>query len=202
MSVPQWQGEFNHRRVQSPKVGCWDTPCCRIVPDAPEYGASAPSVVRRFSAGVSMAAGFRLLLAMNCQVAAVAADGTEVPYSGAPAVREYGAVLPTNFLGLHPSNTRSDIRKPKPSSARKPNIVNSRYSHYQTRAFSIIPILLWGNIAMFVINNLLTEQALMPWLSLNAWDVRHGQLWRLVSYMFLHGGGWRGGCGRWPGRAY
>lgn len=65
--------------------------------------------------------------------------------------------------------------------------MNSRYSHYQTHAFSIIPILLWGNIAMFVINNLLTEQALMPWLSLNAWDVRHGQLWRLVSYMFLHG---------------
>jgi hypothetical protein len=53
---------------------------------APEYGASAPSVVRRFSAGAiecAMAAGFRLLLAMNCQVAAGAADGTEVPYSGA-----------------------------------------------------------------------------------------------------------------------
>jgi hypothetical protein len=45
-----------------------------------------------------MAAGFLLLLAMNCQVAAEAADGTEVPYSGAPAVREYGAVLPTNFF--------------------------------------------------------------------------------------------------------
>jgi hypothetical protein len=45
---------------------------------------------------------FRFLLAMNCQVAAVAADGTEVPYSGAPAVRGYGAVLTTNFLGLHP----------------------------------------------------------------------------------------------------
>jgi hypothetical protein len=37
---------------------------------------------------------------MNCQVAAGAADGTEVPYSGAPAVREYGAVLSTNFLGI------------------------------------------------------------------------------------------------------
>jgi hypothetical protein len=30
---------------------------------------------------------FRFLLAMNCQVAAEAADGTEVPYSGAPAVQ-------------------------------------------------------------------------------------------------------------------
>ena len=87
--------------MQSQKVDCWDAARCRIAPDAPEYGASAPSVVRRFSAGVSMAAGFRLLLAMNCQVAAEAADGTEVPYSGAPAVREYGALLPTNFLGLH-----------------------------------------------------------------------------------------------------
>jgi hypothetical protein len=46
---------------------------------------------------------FCFLLAMNCQVAAVAADGTEVPSTGAPAVREYGAVLSTNFLGLHPS---------------------------------------------------------------------------------------------------
>jgi hypothetical protein len=56
-----------------------------------------------------MAAGFRLLLAMNCQVAAEAADGTEVPYSGAPAVREYGAVLPTNFWGLRPSQTRMSV---------------------------------------------------------------------------------------------
>jgi hypothetical protein len=47
---------------------------------------------------------FRSLLAMNCQVAAVAADGTEVPYSGAPVVREYDAVLPINFWGLHPSS--------------------------------------------------------------------------------------------------
>jgi hypothetical protein len=47
-----------------------------------------------------MAIAFVFLLAMNCQVAAVAADGTEVPYSGAPAVREYGAVLSTNFLGI------------------------------------------------------------------------------------------------------
>ena len=29
------------------------------------------------------------------------AEGAEAPYSGAPAVPEYGAVLPTNFLGLH-----------------------------------------------------------------------------------------------------
>jgi hypothetical protein len=27
-------------------------------------------------------------------------EGAEAPYSGAPAVLEYGAVLPTNFLGL------------------------------------------------------------------------------------------------------
>jgi hypothetical protein len=39
---------------------------------------------------------------MNCQGAAEAADGTEVPYSGAPAVLEYGAVLPTNFWELQP----------------------------------------------------------------------------------------------------
>ena len=30
------------------------------------------------------------------------AEGAEAPYSGAPAVREYGAVLPTRFWGLHP----------------------------------------------------------------------------------------------------
>jgi hypothetical protein len=42
---------------------------------------------------------FRFLLAMNCQVAAVAAEGAEAPYSKAPAVLEYGAVLPTNFWG-------------------------------------------------------------------------------------------------------
>jgi hypothetical protein len=65
--------------VQSQKVGCRDAARCRIVPDAPEYGASAPSAVRRFSAGAiecEIAIGFRFLLAMNCQVAAVAADGT------------------------------------------------------------------------------------------------------------------------------
>jgi hypothetical protein len=33
---------------------------------------------------------FRFLLAMNCQVAAEAAEGAEAPYSGAPAVLEYG----------------------------------------------------------------------------------------------------------------
>jgi hypothetical protein len=31
---------------------------------------------------------FRFLLAMNCQVAAEAAEGAEAPYSGAPAVLE------------------------------------------------------------------------------------------------------------------
>ena len=46
-----------------------------------------PALQRRGIDG-AMAAGFRLLLAMNCQVAAEAADGTEVPYSGAPAVQE------------------------------------------------------------------------------------------------------------------
>ena len=44
---------------------------------------------------------FRFLLAMNCQIAAVAEEGAEAPYSKAPAVLEYGAVLPTNFWGLH-----------------------------------------------------------------------------------------------------
>jgi hypothetical protein len=51
---------------------------------------------------------FRFLLAMNCQVAAVAAEGAEAPYSRAPAVREYGAVLPTHFLGLHPFKFQMD----------------------------------------------------------------------------------------------
>jgi hypothetical protein len=40
------------------------------------------------------------LLAMNCQVAAVTAEGAEAPYSKAPAVLESGAVLPTSFLVL------------------------------------------------------------------------------------------------------
>ncbi len=65
--------------------------------------------------------------------------------------------------------------------------MNSRYNAYQTRPVSIIPMLLFANIAMFVINNLLTQEMLVPWLSLNAWDIRQGQVWRLVSYMFLHG---------------
>jgi phosphomannomutase len=38
-------------RVQSPKIGCRDAARCCIVPDAPEYGTSVPSAVRRFSAG-------------------------------------------------------------------------------------------------------------------------------------------------------
>jgi hypothetical protein len=55
---------------------------------------------------------FRFLLAMNCQGAAVAAEGAEAPYSKAPAVLEYGAVLPTNFLGLRPLNP--EPRTPNP----------------------------------------------------------------------------------------
>ena len=43
------------RGVQSQNVGCRNAVRCRIVPDAPEYGASAPSVIRRFSAGASNA---------------------------------------------------------------------------------------------------------------------------------------------------
>ena len=35
---------------------------------------------------------------MTCQVAAEAADGTEVPYSGAPAVREYGTAPNPYFV--------------------------------------------------------------------------------------------------------
>jgi hypothetical protein len=54
---------------------------------------------------------FRFLLAMNCQVAAVAADGTEVPYSGAPAVLEYGAVLTTSFWGLQPELLGRQVRQ-------------------------------------------------------------------------------------------
>jgi hypothetical protein len=46
----------------------------------------------------------RFLLAMNCQVPAVAEEGAEAPYSKAPAVLEYGTVLPTSFLGLYPLN--------------------------------------------------------------------------------------------------
>jgi hypothetical protein len=46
---------------------------------------------------------FRFLRALTCQGAAEAADGTEIPYSGVPAVLEYGAVLPTNFWELHPA---------------------------------------------------------------------------------------------------
>ena len=37
------------------------------------------------------------------------AEGAEAPYSGAPAVREYGAVLPTNFLGLYPPAPKRDV---------------------------------------------------------------------------------------------
>jgi hypothetical protein len=91
------------RRVQSQEVGCRDTARCRIVPDAPESGASAPSA--------APAATWQFIARRRRKPAAIDApalkrrttDGTEVPYSGAPAVRESGAVLPTNILGLHPS---------------------------------------------------------------------------------------------------
>jgi hypothetical protein len=48
---------------------------------------------------------------MNCQGAAAAAEGTEAAYSRAPAVLESGAVLPTNFLGLHPKGTKEQRHK-------------------------------------------------------------------------------------------
>jgi hypothetical protein len=90
-------------RVQSQEVGCRDTARCRIVPDAPEYGASAPSA--------APAATWQFIARRKRKPAAIDApalkrrttDGTEVPYSGAPAVRESGTVLPTNILGLHPT---------------------------------------------------------------------------------------------------
>jgi hypothetical protein len=103
------------RGVQSQNVGCRNAVRCRIVPDAPESRASAPSAVRRFSTGAiecEKAIAFHLLLAMNCQVAAGAVDGAEAPYFGAPAVRESGAVMPTNVLGLLPGT-----RRPTPGGA-------------------------------------------------------------------------------------
>jgi hypothetical protein len=71
---------------------------------APEYGASVPSVVRRFSAGASMAAGFRLLLAMNCQVAAVRRTELKLRTPGHRVRCGNAPYLGNQLLGIAPGH--------------------------------------------------------------------------------------------------
>ncbi len=62
------------------------------------------------------------------------------------------------------------------------------YYNSRPHASSVIPALLWANIIIFVLSDVMGNDMLTSLLDLNVWDVRQGQLWRLASYMFLHGG--------------
>ena len=82
---PKWGAVLRRRPFRMPAPQVLRSKELQLLPLS---GASAP--------GHRMRAGhrFRFLLAMNCQVAAIAADGAKAPYSGASGTMRQRAEFP------------------------------------------------------------------------------------------------------------
>ncbi len=52
---------------------------------------------------------------------------------------------------------------------------------------SVIMPLIWANIIAYILQTM-TDQHLTAYLGLNAYYIARGQVWRLATYMFAHGG--------------
>jgi len=65
--------------------------------------------------------------------------------------------------------------------------MNDRQSRWPGQHTSIVTLLIWANVIVFVLQFLSTDR-LTDVLCLSAPGVRHLELWRLGTYMFVHGG--------------